>query len=461
MKNLIRVIFCSLVFIGCIFLSAYVEPVRSDSCGSYDSGPNECVISCRRITSKDSNGNVIADYCANDATGYCSPQSQSCTYWNPGSGYDCYANTEVIDLDCAAASIENNCETPPVIYKAKGCAVNGGGGESCTYSCETGNCSDDKTGHGLGTNGCAANQYSCTTGSCGGGGGNTAADCSGTPDNLVLTKVSSSTWELSWSSGAGSNLELAYGTDHDVVANQNPRYIKLTESEAAARKYTITGLIEGAVYYFRIWSWVDFGSGGHLNGLCTTHLSAFLSSCDFNVSSLILAPGKSANVTSNILAPRYSGENVHIKKVEYTTDTNSATPTNCSDYAGINMEAICNSHPDCQYGNSINHGCYYKGLPDDIISIDPTSDSTYVYQTLVTGLKTNMGDITTLTANAYLSNSDSASCTKTMNVVVGELDPWWQVKDGDVTTNGDVRSNVPGGIGAYFDEAGDFLDSIV
>ena len=48
----------------------------------------------------------------------------------------------------------------------------------------------------------------------------------------------------------------------------------------------------------------------------------------------------------------------------------------------------------------------------------------------------------------YNGCGDSRACN------AGSCSPWWQVKDGDVTTNGDLDSSLPPNIGAYFDTAG-------
>ena len=299
----------------------------------------------------------------------------------------------------------------------------------CNGSCYTGNCPGDMVGHGQGS--CAVGQYYCTVGSCGGGGGDGPVHCSQAlaPTNLALTKTSSSTWDLTWSGGDYPEAELAYGTDHDTVANQNFCCIKLTDSEIAAKRYTIRGLTEGTIYYFRIWVF-DHNDN---DWPCTSNLFNTLSSCDLSVdglvvNSLTVAKGQSVGVVSNVAtgSPDYSKYR-YVIKVDYTTDNNFITPTNCSDYAGVNMEAICNSHPDCYYGNSFNHGCYYKGLADDVISIDPSSDGSYVYGTKITGLQTNQEDITTLTASTYFGANgymDShnvispAVCTVTIPVTV-------------------------------------------
>ena len=83
------------------------------------------------------------------------------------------------------------------------------------------------------------------------------------------------------------------------------------------------------------------------------------------------------------------------------------------------------------------------------VSVSPLTDTSSPYKTTATGV--SGGFSTVVTATATMSGgqtcADTSTVTVTGTVVIG---PWWQVKDGDVTTNGDLRSIVPNTAGLYF-----------
>lgn len=72
------------------------------------------------------------------------------------------------------------------------------------------------------------------------------------------------------------------------------------------------------------------------------------------------------------------------------------------------------------------------------IATATTPDTTSPYTTTVTGL--NKG-LATITATGIMSGFAACSTTASLNVT--DPGPWWQVKDGDVITNGKVVSSIP------------------
>ncbi|MFZ5501417.1 MAG: hypothetical protein ACOY58_05855, partial [Candidatus Micrarchaeota archaeon] len=74
-----------------------------------------------------------------------------------------------------------------------------------------------------------------------------------------------------------------------------------------------------------------------------------------------------------------------------------------------------------------------------IASVNPASDSTPVYSTQATGVSTGS---TTVTSDVVMGGV--ARCTDTSTVNVIPPGPWWQVRDADLTTNGDIISPIPG-----------------
>lgn len=75
------------------------------------------------------------------------------------------------------------------------------------------------------------------------------------------------------------------------------------------------------------------------------------------------------------------------------------------------------------------------------VTISPLTDSTSPYRTTATAVSTGQS---TITATASIGG---VTCDiKTVLIDVAPPDPWWQVKDGDVSSGGDVNSSVPSGL---------------
>jgi hypothetical protein len=72
------------------------------------------------------------------------------------------------------------------------------------------------------------------------------------------------------------------------------------------------------------------------------------------------------------------------------------------------------------------------------ITVSPASDTTSPY--ITTGTAVAAGS-STITASAILGGI--ARCSGTSNVTANYRNAWWQVKDADVSTNGDCYSAVP------------------
>lgn len=89
-----------------------------------------------------------------------------------------------------------------------------------------------------------------------------------------------------------------------------------------------------------------------------------------------------------------------------------------------------------------------------VASLNKVWDNAYPYNVDVTaeGVET-----TTITTEVYVGGRAAPDCTTTTNVVVTAPDPWWQVKDGDVTTNGNIRSYIfPAGVKFILDGLGGY-----
>ena len=84
-----------------------------------------------------------------------------------------------------------------------------------------------------------------------------------------------------------------------------------------------------------------------------------------------------------------------------------------------------------------------------VATVNPASDASVSYSTVATAVSVGSS---TITASAVMSGSVRCTDTSVLNVI--NADPWWQVKDGDVTTNGDLRSGTTVPAGNYFGLAG-------
>lgn len=85
------------------------------------------------------------------------------------------------------------------------------------------------------------------------------------------------------------------------------------------------------------------------------------------------------------------------------------------------------------------------------VTVNPASDNTVVYSTIATGVSEGP---TTVRADVIMGGS--SICNDTSTITIAPPGPWWQVRDGDITTNGNITSAVPGasylniiGLGGY------------
>ena len=79
------------------------------------------------------------------------------------------------------------------------------------------------------------------------------------------------------------------------------------------------------------------------------------------------------------------------------------------------------------------------------------TDNSSPFSYLATGASSG---ISTVTAVATMNNGVT-TCNGNAIINVTNRGPWWQVKDGDVTTNGNLSSSIPPTVGLYFDIIGD------
>jgi len=96
---------------------------------------------------------------------------------------------------------------------------------------------------------------------------------------------------------------------------------------------------------------------------------------------------------------------------------------------------------------------YFNPINTSIVSVNPDRDFSSTYQTNATGVSSGNTTMTTnVTMNDLSGNNVGIKCTFETSFTVTLPGPWWQVKDGDVTSNGDITSSVPSG--SNFDTIG-------
>ncbi len=215
-------------------------------------------------------------------------------------------------------------------------------------------------------------------------------NCSATtPTGLTYTTSSHS---LSWTAGTGGTSQKLYvSADRNQVTNDctlstSPGCI--VNSTTATSPYSLVGLIDpGTVYYAKV---VNATSSCSVPSTTLT----LLSSCSFG--------SPSVNVVLNQTVP------VSLT-VNSSSDINNTTFT--SDDTGI---------------------------------ADATSpDAVYPYSTNITG---NAIGATTVTGKVFFGSLNACSDDLAVNVITPL--PWWQVKDSDISTNGDLKSEIP--LGKFF-----------
>lgn len=291
----------------------------------------------------------------------------------------------------------------------------GPGTYPCNRASDGGCCPQDvptpDTGGGSGnppTTGC--------TGSCPCTGCVTNTTCSQTPPtNLASVSVSATSANLSWTPGAAAGsapyqaLYVSTNSDPQVgcagsgggTAVCPVRHDSSTTALPSTQNgYSIVNLLApNTLYYWTVMNIQNADCWSAVNSNTTG--DNIVSSCTVSPSSMTLVVGTSQILTSSLTS-----------------------------------------------GNGISQVTFTSNGPA-FASVSPASDSSYSFQTTVTGVSATSPS-TTITENVYTAGV--LACTQNSTVVVTNPDPWWQVKDSDVTSNSSIDSDVP--TGQYFSTAG-------
>lgn len=340
------------------------------------------------------------------AAGQCNNWDCTTVYRNGGAYQDCVCKDGC--NQCTGCSggwdCSQQCQNSPSTCNSTG---NCGPGE---YVCNrpSGCCPYDTatppptTGGGGG--GCTSGCNSCTSG-CGG--------CTQTaPTNLSATRNSQTSATLNWTPGtAGGSgpYQALY-----VSTNSNPQSgcagstggtaacpVKADPSTTPLSSTTSTYYINNlltpnTIYYWQIINVQDGTCSSYTNG------PIYVSSCTVTPTSVSLNQGSSQILTSSLT----SGND--ILRVDFSSSNSSQ------------------------------------------VSVNPASDTTYSYQTTLTGLQPTSPNVT-ITENVYRTGGTLA-CSQDTTVTVTPAEAWWQVMDADVASSGVLDSTVP--TGEYFSLAG-------
>lgn len=196
------------------------------------------------------------------------------------------------------------------------------------------------------------------------------------------------------------NYNLAPGCSFIMEANW---YYKVGKKDVGNVSQTITGLNPNTVYYFTVLP--DEEHNGGQDFCSTVPAKGFVTSCSLDPSTSSIPQGGSVVLTNTV------AQNSNITEVTFSGSTS-----------------------------------YF--------SFSPSSTSSTPYQTVVTGIKSSFG-AQPVQSDVYLSGYPNSQCTATATVAVNPskaADPWWQVKDADVESGGDLTSTISSG--QNFDLAG-------
>lgn len=212
--------------------------------------------------------------------------------------------------------------------------------------------------------------------------------------NLNVTTVSPTSQTLTWTPGANGTNQLVYvGNDLTAVKSFCQNGIgagtgcvdDTTNLDPSVNSFTTTALSPGDVYY---WIVVNY-QGTACASISNQVYSA--SSCSLNPSTSSVVLNSSETLSTDIAS------------------------------------------------SSIITSVTYSSSDSQVVSVSPTSDTTSPYTTTAKAVGIGSQLITT-TVNTALG----PICTDQATVAAINQQPWWQVKDGDLQTGGDLGSvNIP------------------
>lgn len=112
----------------------------------------------------------------------------------------------------------------------------------------------------------------------------------------------------------------------------------------------------------------------------------------------------------------------------------SLSPSSASLSVGLEASLVASVTPQNGTVNYVS----FSSNDSSVASVDPASDSTAAYSTVVTGVAAGSATVT-----AQVTMNGSVRCSDSSTVSVVPEGPWWQARDGDVVANGSLTSLIP------------------
>jgi hypothetical protein len=131
---------------------------------------------------------------------------------------------------------------------------------------------------------------------------------------------------------------------------------------------------------------------------------------------------------------------------EVTISSCSVSPSSITINEGATAELTANVE-NSQYIAKVS----FSSEDTLVATVSPSNDLAYSFSTTVTGKQVTGNQTTRIKVDVWIEQvdgqSDKIACTKYVNVTINDItatdEPWWQVIDGDVTTNQGIASDVP------------------
>lgn len=264
----------------------------------------------------------------------------------------------------------------------------GGGGGECG-NCSAGKCQDGDIGDPCGNGGTCKKQGSNTCGD-----GKPQCSCQGqggTPSCTAVLTPSSSTIFIDSAEVFTASVSTSNGTVSEVRFTSSDTNALTVTSPDTFSPYTTTATANSA-------------------GTPTITVQVLMGGiirCSDVSSVTVPAPSCTVDLTPSITTFSTGVDN---------TFTASIVPT------GGTVERV-----DFASGNT------------SVVTVNPASDTTSVYSTIGTGV--GVGS-TTITSNVFMAGVQR--CTDFSDVTIIFADPWWQTRDLDILSSGNIASNIPG-----------------
>ncbi len=321
-------------------------------------------------------------------------------------------------------------------------------------------------------------RYTCPSYSC------TGSCIATAPTNLTATGTSGGHLTINWTPGQKGNQQLIrIGEDLAEVNtgcygynSSSSFYIPCLESYAFPRYTHPNPWPSGVKWAFKLKELTcGFTSSYSDRALCETNLGLYIRD-PYRVPPLVSGPINSTGICYNSqaecitynsstytsTATLASGKNYYVRvaNVEY----DSAGSFVCQKDSVVSLTTL---PPSCTVTLPVPSSTIVGStvsMPATVSNILNGTVSSIIYSSTNTGVATiNSSGVatgvsagtSTIKADVYMGGIKACWTTRDITITAPYATPWWQVKDGDITTGGNLSSLVPtGGATQYFDTIG-------